>query len=58
MRDGAIFVKVLNAQTRLAPADLTGQVIDGIVTLAGMLFEVNFKERQPGKLSPAGTPIP
>lgn len=58
MRDEAILIKVLDAQTRLATADPAGQVVNGIVTLAGMLFEVNFKERWPGELSPAGTLIP
>jgi hypothetical protein len=57
MRDEAILVKVLDAQTRLATADAVGQVVDGTVTLAGMLFEVNVKERQPGALSAAGTLI-
>ena len=54
MRDEAILVKVLDAQPRLATADPAGQVVDGIVALAGMLFEVNFKERQSGEPSPAG----
>lgn len=58
MRDEAILVKVLDAQTRLATANPAGQVVDGIVTLAGMLFAVNFKERRPRELSPAGTLIP
>ena len=42
MRDEAILVKVLDVQARLATADPAGQVVDGIVTLAGMLFEENF----------------
>jgi hypothetical protein len=39
MRDETIVVKVLDSQTRLAKAGPAGQVVDGTVTLAGMLLK-------------------
>ena len=58
MRNEAILVKIVDAQTRLRTADPTGQVLDGRVALTGMLFETNFTERNPGRITPAGTLIP
>jgi hypothetical protein len=43
MRDETIVVKVLDSQTRLAKAGPAGQVVDGTVTLAGMLLKWTLK---------------
>jgi hypothetical protein len=58
MRDEAAVVKVLNAskKTRYGRSRRPGR--RRRCDAGGMLFEVNFRERQPGELSPAGTLIP
>ena len=58
MRDEAILAKIVDTQTRLRTADPTGQVIDGTVTLTGILFETSFTERNTGRITPAGTLTP